>query len=77
MNSFEYIAYYRKMQLWEENEKKAKEIHDAIVELSKELKWNETAPTVVASSEKLHTYALLKGLITKEERNLLRVYFEN
>lgn len=72
----DWATYYKTFRQWDKEKEKAEEINKTIIELSEELNLKETHPAVVASSNKLHTYAFMKGLINAEELRLLREYVE-
>lgn len=68
MNEVDYIFYIR-------DAKKADELHALIQEIAKEEGWVKGIPEEAISSSKLHAYAKMKGIITLEERNLLRRFY--
>lgn len=64
MNEQAYAAYVS-------DAKRADELHATIKNIAAEEGWLKGVPEALISNSKLHSYALCKGLITREERNLL------
>lgn len=68
------MGYTSLISAFEEREK-AKKLHDTIVDLSKELKWNRFFSLVDTSDKCLHEYAFVKEIITYDEYLLLKKYY--
>lgn len=76
MNGRQNWEYHLYIEQIKEEERKAKELHSLIVDISDEMNWSSVAPFTALSNSNLHTYALVKGLINATERELLRKYCE-
>lgn len=68
MDELRYNAYIKES-------KKANELHATIMEIGKEEEWFKGVPSELLSPSKVHAYAYVKGLITKDERNLLQRFY--
>lgn len=70
MTNLEYADYNK-------NRKKAIELHNTVKELVLDsMGFEPTSSHIFVNDSKLHAYARCKGLITKEERDFLRRYYE-
>lgn len=66
------VAYARYMN----DAKKADELNEIIKNIATEEGWTKGVPEDVMSPAKLHAYAMMKGIITREERNLLWEFYK-
>lgn len=69
MNEVAYALYIKES-------KNADELHAAIKNIAIEEGWLKGVPDNLVSPSKLHAYALMKGIITREERNLLHRFYK-
>lgn len=69
MDEFAYARYIN-------DAKKADELHAIIKNIAIEEGWTKGISDDLISPSKLHTYAMMKGIITREERNLLRQFYQ-
>lgn len=68
MDESRYNAYVK-------DSKKANELHETIMEIGKEEEWFKGISSELLSPSKVHAYAYMKGLITRDERDLLRRFY--
>ena len=68
MDESRYQAYINEM-------KQADELHALLVSIAKEEDWEHKYPSTSLSSSHLHAFAAMKGLITRDERNLLYRFY--
>lgn len=54
--------------------KQADDLHALLVSIAEDEDWYNKHPFTALSKSNLHTFALMKGLITAPERELLRRY---
>lgn len=65
----------RAYQAFLDESRKADELHSTIMDISKEEEWATRFPYIQLSNGNLHSFALLQGIITVDERMLLKRYF--